>query len=651
MTLTPHVTVTYWSEQQEKEETYKFKQLLASLTPHNVNQQLDTSDTCNTPLQELTTNRTYRKQISPQEYEQYIDRLLALGADPCAGDDKDMILCHIAAQGNYTIFKKIVAHIAPEYIHSGTFKDTIIKMFDTEPHRIQHTPHTLQILNDLIDLGADIHALGTMQPTVLFSRYRNSIETLQFFLDRGVDQSKRNYLHQTCLQHEMKHIEEYRLSPKKQTFFNTLRLHQAFDSYHITQHADGTTSPGWKDTPFGKMFVHACLECFKGNPELIKKIIIQAHESPERIDYLQKLLKKDEWKTFLMPAITTQLDLDESIRFLAEVPGALKLAVAQQQRIQEKVEELKHIIASLTPQNVDQKLDKSYECNTPLAALVTNRKYRDNIPRQEYAQLIDYLLELGADPCAGKSEDMILRHIASQGNYTIFKKIVAHIAPEHIHSGAFKRAIIKMFSSFEMPHTTSDTLQILTDLIDLGADIHAQNDIHETVLCRPGNTPETLQFFLDRGVNPSKRNYLDTTCLQCHQPKYSEPTKNGLALVKTLLLNQAFNAYHITQHPDGTTSPGWKDTLFGKTFMHACLQCFQGNPELIKMIIIQSHKKASLAGKLEKLLKPDQWATFLIPTITSQLPEDEQELFLAQVPDVLKMTVAQLYQANQESPE
>ncbi len=78
------------------------------------------------------------------------------------------------------------------------------------------------------------------------------------------------------------------------------------------------------------------------------------------------------------------------------------------------------------------------------------------------------------------------------------------------------------------------------------------------------------------------------------------------------------------------------------------MECFNGNPELLQTIVIQSHKKASLAGKLEKLLKQNQWKKFLIPAITSQLPEDEQELFLAQVPNNLKMTVAELEKASQQ---
>ncbi len=339
-------------------------------------------------------------------------------------------------------------------------------------------------------------------------------------------------------------------------------------------------------------------------------------------------------------------------------------------RREERIKKFKQIFATLTPQNIDEKIYINDLPRTPLEVVITDEIYREQISPQEYEQQIDLLLALGADPCAGCRKDAMLAEVAAQGNYTIFKKIVARIAPQYIDSGAFKDTIVHVTNRDIEP--TSDTVQILADLVDLGATIDKQYRKKYTMLFWERNTPETLQFFLDRGVDPLNKDVKGRTCLCYHTAKYDVSIKNIQAIVNTLqntktdavktsksiqartnvlLLNQAFNAYHVTQHPDGTTSPGWKDTLFGKIFVHACLECFKGNPELIKMIIIQSNKKASLAGKLEKLLKQNQWKKFLIPAITSQLPKNERKQFLAQVPNNLKMTVAQLYQANQKSPE
>ncbi len=319
---------------------------------------------------------------------------------------------------------------------------------------------------------------------------------------------------------------------------------------------------------------------------------------------------------------------------------------------QEKIKKFKLTIASLTPQNVDQKIFKNGYFATPLQILTADKTYHENMSPQEYEQQIDHLLALGADPCAESPKDWVLTHIASQGNYTIFKKIVSHIAPEYFNSVLFKTTIIDMFAmNIQKIRRTPDTLQILTDLIDLGADIHAQDCMQQTVLFSHRNSLETLQFFLDRGVDPSKKDGAGKTCLDRHQTVMFGSTKSTQPLVKTLLLNQAFDASHVTQEADGITTPGWKGTLFGKIFVHACLECFKGNPELLQTIVIESNKNSSLTGKLERLLSQDKWATFLIPAITTQLPEDEQEIFLAQVPNNLKMTVAQQHQASQESPE
>ncbi len=320
--------------------------------------------------------------------------------------------------------------------------------------------------------------------------------------------------------------------------------------------------------------------------------------------------------------------------------------------VEERINSLKQILASLTPQNVDQKIDQCNYRATPLQILTADKTYHENMSPQEYEQHIDHLLALGADPCAESPKNWVLTNIASQGNYTIFKKIVSHIAPKDIDSKTFKETIIFMLTfNMQTIRHTPDTLQILSDLIDLGVNVHAQDCMQRTVLFSSDNTPETLQFFLDRGVDPSKKDYAGKTCLDRHQVVMFGSTKSTQPLVKTLLLNQAFDASHVTQEADGITTPGWKGTLFGKIFVHACLECFKGNPELLQTIVIESNKNSSLAGKLERLLSQDKWATFLIPAITSQLPEDEQELFLAQVPNNLKTTVAQQHQANQESPE
>lgn len=284
---------------------------------------------------------------------------------------------------------------------------------------------------------------------------------------------------------------------------------------------------------------------------------------------------------------------------------------------QKTTEKIVSVIQQLTPDTVNNKI-QGYHNNPypPLAYfMILMQTHNLNISTAKYKRLIDHMLDLGAHPTKPHFYPIIWA--TQQGHYDIFQKLLNKIDPSQTVP---KKILLSIFN--DTTHTlkhTPETCQMISDLINKGAGVHEKDHRGQTTLFSFYNTPETFHFFLNLGIDPAIKDNNGKTCYETnHSTKYICTPKPEI--IKTLRLHQSLSTLY-KQH--------YKDTLFGATFIHACLQCFQGNPEIIRTILCSSTNTAR--GKIEQLFKPKALHSFLIPEVKSQLPYAQQELFMQEL--------------------
>ncbi|MBP9765535.1 hypothetical protein KBD08_04335 [Candidatus Babeliales bacterium] len=280
---------------------------------------------------------------------------------------------------------------------------------------------------------------------------------------------------------------------------------------------------------------------------------------------------------------------------------------------QKTTEKIVSLIQQLTPDTVNNKIQgPTYNPYTPLAYLIFLMHHRNlDMSTSKYATLIDHMLNLGANPTNPYFYPIIWT--AQQGHYRIFQKLLSKLDPSQTVP---KKILLSIFNdtSHNVKHT-SDTCQMITDLISRGAKVDEKDNRGQTTLFSFYNTPETFHLFLNLGVDPAIKDNSGKTCYETnHSTQYYCTPKPEI--IKTLRLHQSLSPLYTQHH---------KNTLLGTIFIYGCLQCFQGNPETIHKIICRTTQ--TVRGTIEGLLKPNALHTFLIPEIKAQLPYAQQEIF------------------------
>nr|MBP9765336.1 hypothetical protein [Candidatus Babeliales bacterium] len=233
-------------------------------------------------------------RMTQRDYEYWVDRLLHLGADIQHCNSHMPALA--AGAGNYKIYKKIIPVL--DDAHAAT---NCLRTMFSWIGRVRHTPDTKQIILDLIEQGANIHYhAGSLHHATYLFRPNHSPETFMLFLDMNIDPTVRNFFGKTCI--------EWQKDERRPDLLNTLHLHQALSNLYKQQ---------YKNTLFGQIFMHACLECFKGHPTTVQRIICCKQASIR--GKLDLFFKDQQLYTFLIPQILSRLLYFEQRKFKKEL--------------------------------------------------------------------------------------------------------------------------------------------------------------------------------------------------------------------------------------------------------------------------------------------------------------------------------------------
>ncbi|MBP9764867.1 hypothetical protein KBD08_00840 [Candidatus Babeliales bacterium] len=374
--------------------------------------------------------------LTIQEYHSLIDHLLNLGANPTINND--ILLITASRQDDIDLVKKLLAKRDPT--NSPSLTNILFSVLKHDSDFFIPTVKTVGIIELLLQHGADINAQDLEGETILFSKYHHNPDTLHFLINHPTTNT-------TIQNKKAKTFDHSYFIPNDNTTHQMSQLRKVITLQKIVTQEH-------KNSLFGQVFIKACLNCFQGEYQTLKKamchpsfkkkisdLLVSHHGQitdttiPLGVDSYQiterdvALDITDNIRTLLIPSIKEILPASEHASFDAGIKPLMPLTKYN------VVETLCWYISQIKSEHVNIPItikelgDFSLSRPVPQAPLqflmMLKQQKSFDLPNDTYEHFIRKLLDLGANPTLPKNQSPILL-AAQEGDLALFNMMLSY---------------------------------------------------------------------------------------------------------------------------------------------------------------------------------------------------------------------------------